>query len=155
MHYLFQILVYIFNNGRITVPLQTMLGQACFSWDKSKTHITKLNHIGVSESYSKVKSRRNLLMGYSIQSAKENVPLPSTFTRDKEDFTQGATDNYNYLDRSSLSGTEMKNYAALCLYQDKTRIPSLVKPSVSSTGLNTKAPLIRSEIFVCQKGQKY
>ena len=30
MHYLFQILVYIFNNGRITVPLQTMLGQACF-----------------------------------------------------------------------------------------------------------------------------
>ena len=154
MHCLFQILVYILNNGRITVPLRTMMGRACFSNNRNKTHITNLNHIGVSESYSKVKSRRNLLMGYYIQSAKENVPLPSTFTRDKEDFTQGATDNSNYLDRPSLSGTEMKNYAALCLYQDKTRNPSLAKPSVSSTGLNPKAPLIRSEL-VCQKVQKY
>ena len=131
-----------------------MMGRACFSNNRNKTHITNLNHIGVSESYSKFKSRRNLLMGYYIQSAKENVPLPSTFTRDKEDFTQGATDNSNYLDRSSLSGTEVKNYAALCLYQDKTRNPSLAKPSVSSTGLNPKAPLIRSEL-VCQKVQKH
>ena len=131
-----------------------MVGQECFSRDRSKTHITNLNHIGVSESYPKVKSRRNLLMGYAVQQANENVPIPSTFTRNEDDFTQAACDNSNYLDRSSLSGTEMKNYAAASLFQDKTKHVSLKKPAISSTDLNPRAPLIRSELE-CQKVDKY
>ena len=154
LHCFFQMLVWIVKNGREAVPLHVMVGQECFSRNHSKTHITNLNHISVSESYTKVKARRNLLLSYTIQQAGENFPIPSKFTKNEDDFTQVACDNSNYLDRSSLSGTDMKNYAASCLFQDKTKQISLKKPSVSSTNLNPRAPLIRSELE-CQKVQKY
>ena len=80
--------------------------------------ITVLNHIPVSDSYQKVKQRRNLMMSYAIKEARENIPLPSNMTKDKGDFTQVATDNSNYLDRSSLSGKEQKNYSASEVFQD-------------------------------------
>ena len=154
LHCLFQVMVNIVKNGRESVPLHVMVGQECFSRDRSKTHITNLNHIGVSESYTKVKARRNLLMGYTIQEAADDIPIPSNMTKDEDDFAQVACDNSNYLDRSSLSGTEMLNYSASCMYQDKTKGIKLKKPSVSSTKLNPRAPLIRSELE-CQKVQKY
>ena len=119
------------NNGQLTVPLHTMVGQTQYTRDRSKSMITVLNHVPVSESYPKVKRRRNLLMSYAIKEAKENIPLPSNITKDKGDFTQVATDNSNYIDRSSLSGKEQKNYSA-------TRSKTPRKQRISETGISPK-----------------
>ena len=151
----YQILVYMLNNGRLTVPLHTMVGQSQYTRDRSKSMITVLNHIAVSDSYTKVKRRRNLLMSYAIQNAKENIPLPSNITKYKGDFTQVATDNSNYLDRSSMSGKEQKNYSASEVFQDATKSETPRKPKVSETGLDPKfTPAIRKEL-ACQKVSQY
>ena len=59
---MYQIFVYMLNSGRQTVPLHAMIGQTQYSRDRSKSMITVLNHIPVSDSYWKVKNRRQLLM---------------------------------------------------------------------------------------------
>jgi len=55
MHCLYQIIVYMLHNGRHATRLHTMIGHAVFSHDQSKTLITTLNRIGVSNSYNAVK----------------------------------------------------------------------------------------------------
>jgi len=55
MHCLYQIIVYMLHNGRHATGLHTMIGHAVFSYDRSKTLITTLNRIGVSNSYNAVK----------------------------------------------------------------------------------------------------
>ena len=61
-HNLYQILVYLMHNGRTTTPLQTMLGNAVYARDRSKTLTTLLNRLGLCPSYNVVKSSKNLLM---------------------------------------------------------------------------------------------
>ena len=132
-----------------------MVGQSQYTQNRSKSMITVLNHIPVSDSYQKVKQRRNLMMSYAIKEARENIPLPSNMTKDKGDFTQVATDNSNYLDRSSLSWKEQKNYSASEVFQDASNSNTPRKPKVSETGLNSKStPAIREEL-PCQKVSKY
>ena len=94
-------------------------------------------------------------MSYAIKEAKENIPLPSNITKDKGDFTQVATDNSNYIDRSSLSGKEQKNYSASEVFQDATRSKTPRKPRVSETGLDPKCTPATREELPCQKVSKY
>ena len=51
-------------------------------------------------------------------------------------------DNSNYLDRNSLSVTEMKNYSSGALAQDATVNKRPRKPPVSETGLKASEPLL-------------
>ena len=49
----------------------------------------------------------------------------------------GGTDNSNYKDRSSISGTDGLNYGSSCLFRWKVH-PALRKPHVSETGLGRR-----------------
>ena len=132
-----------------------MVGKTQYTRDRSKSMITVLNHIPVSDSYQKVKQRRNLMMCYAIKEARENIPLPSNMTKGKGDFTQIATVNSNYLDRSSLSAKEQKNYSASEVFQDATNSNAQRKPKFSETGLNPKSTQAIREELPCQKVSKY
>ena len=58
----------------------------------------------------------------------------------------GGMDNLDYADRSSLSGTESCHYAAMVLFQDATVTKPLLKPPVSSTGLNHTQALLKTKL---------
>ena len=103
---LFQTMKYILHGGTEQTPLTTMVPHSVFARDRSKTQITKLNHIGPSKSYAEVKKDRELLMAYTQKVAGDDVPLPSTFTKTDGDFTMACSDNSNYLDRY-LKETQM------------------------------------------------
>ena len=49
----------------------------------------------------------------------------------------GGTDNSNYSDRSSISGTDGLNYGSSCLFQWKVH-SALRKPRLSETGLGRR-----------------
>ena len=103
----------------------------------------------VCAGYKMIRRARSLLASYAINLAKTGeVPLPSNLTTD--DFTEGMLDNSNYLDRESLSGTEMKNYSSGALAQDATRSKPARKPPVSETGLKVSEPLLVDKL-PCQK----
>ena len=98
--------------------------------------LTALNRVSVSAGYNTVRRFRQLLMDYTIKCAeKNNVPIPSNLNR--EDFTMGGTDNSNYKDRSSISGTDGLNYSSSCLFQSKQNPPER-KPLVSETQLKRR-----------------
>ena len=135
LHCLFQIMHYNLTGGRQKVPIHIMLSHNIYARDRSKTILTIFNRAMVCAGYKTIRRAHSLLASYAINLAKNGeVPLPSNLTTDA--FTEGMLDNSNYLDRASLSGTEMKNYSSGALAQDATRSKPARKPPVSETGLN-------------------
>ena len=63
----FQIHYYQIHGGRKTVPLQTLVGQSEYAKTRSKEAITLHNRLGTSESYKKVKKRRDIMKQYTIK----------------------------------------------------------------------------------------
>ena len=128
--------------------MHMMIGHTVYARDRSKTILTILNHAMASAGYQRIRKARRLLASYAIwKSRNGEVPLPSNMT--KEAFTQAMVDNADYLDRSSLSGTEGKHYSNGALCQDNTSSKPAKKPPVSETGLNVSVPLL-TEKLPCQ-----
>ena len=128
------------------------MGHSMYARDRSKNLMTAFNRIGVCASYSFIRFLRQLLAAYAIMCSDEgNVPIPSNLNT--EDFTMGGTDNSNYHDRSTLSGTEGCNYAAMVLFQTTTQ-PSYRKPLVSETGI-TRGTVYDHSILPCQDVTPY
>ena len=141
IHCLFQMMYYLRTKGRKKVPMHMMVGHNVYARDRSKTILTIFNRVVACAGYKQIRKARSLLASYAIHLAKNNeVPLPSNLTT--EDFTEGMLDNSNYIDRSSLSGTEMKNYSSGALAQDAMKSNPARKPPVSETGLNASEPLL-------------
>ena len=114
--------------------MHKMVGQKVYARDRSKTILTIFNQVVACAGYKQIRKARSLLASYVIHLTKNNeVPLPSNLTT--EDFTEGMLDNSNYIDRASLSGTEMKNYFSGALAQDAMKSNLARKPPVSKTDL--------------------
>ncbi len=130
---LFQIMYYQMFNGARKTPLHASFGQYQYSKGRSREMLTVANRIGVSTSYNDVRRSRRLLAAYAVEkSAGEEIPIPSTFTRDS--FTICAMDNADFSDKSSISGKESDHITMQVLYQE-TISPPNSKPPVSETNL--------------------
>ena len=136
LHCFFQILAYTIHNGSMTTPFHSMVGHFLYSNNRSRSELTTFNRVGLSVGYNTLRSSRNLLANYAIEVSKDNVPIPSHFARGS--FSQGAFDNADYKDISSLAGTDSKHYASMVLFQDATAKPS-AKPLVSTTKARSKS----------------
>ncbi|KAH3823382.1 hypothetical protein DPMN_125181 [Dreissena polymorpha] len=67
----------------------------------------------------------------TIQTSEDGeTPIPSTFI--KQDYIMAGMDNWDYTDKSSISGTEGLHYAALVVFQVATVNRSVSKPPVSN-----------------------
>ena len=149
LHCLFQIMHYNLTGGKQKVPMHMMLAHNVYARDRSKIILTIFNRAMVCAGYKTIRKSRSLLASFAINLAKNGeVPIPSNLTTD--DFTEGMLDNSNYLDKASLSGTEMKNYSSAALVQDATRSKPARKPPVSQTGLKVSEPLLVNKL-PCQK----
>ena len=110
----YQIMYYIFHNGRKRTSLHTMTGQKC----KSRVLIKTLNRIGVSSCYNEVRRVRRNLENYCFSTATgHEVPIPSHFTADK--FTLAQMDNFDHADRSSPTGMKSNHDTVMILTQIK------------------------------------
>ncbi len=120
---LFQIMYYQMFNGARKTPLHASFGQYQYGKGRSREMLTVANRIGVSTSYNDVRRSRRLLAAYAVEkSADQEIPIPSTFTRDS--FTIGAMDNADFSDKSSLSGKESDHITMQVLYQEIISPPS-------------------------------
>ena len=141
IHCMLQIMYYLRTKGRKKVPMHMMVGHNVYARDRSKTILTIFNRVMACAGYKQIRKACSLLASYTIHLAKNNeVPLPSNLTT--EDFTEGMLDNANYIDRASLSGTEMKNYSSGALAQDAMKTKPARKPPVSETGLKASETLL-------------
>jgi hypothetical protein len=144
---LFQIIYYQMFNGSKKTPLHASFGHYQYGKSRSREILTIANRIGVSSSYCDVRRSRRHLAAYAVnQSARGEVPIPSSFTRDT--FTIGAMDNADFSDKSSLSGMESDHVTMQVLYQE-TIFPSSSKPLVSDINLR-KTELCLPDKLPCQ-----
>lgn len=150
---LFQIMYYILFHGRRRTPLHILIGHSMYARDRSKTLMTAFNRVGVCSSYPFIRFLRQMLAAYAIWSSggDGDVPIPSNLN--KEDFTMAGTDNSNYRDHSSLSGTKGCDYAAMVLFQQMSQ-PAGRKPPVSATGINRSNAYDKS-VLPCQNVPPY
>ena len=147
LHCLFQIIYNGIHNGRKRTPMHIMMGHSIYARDRSRALMTAFNRIGVCSSYNFIKFLLHILASYAIKcSEDDHVPIPSNLNR--KDFTMGGTDNSNYHDRSSLSGTEGCNYAAMVLFQSAIH-SACRKPYVSETGI-TRDTIFNRNDLACQ-----
>lgn len=136
IHCLFQVLFYIVHRGRKTSPLQVLVGHSVYDKCKSRELITSLNRGAFSVSYNDVLRNRQLLSSYAVHvSGFNTTPLPSHFT--SSCFTIGALDNFDFEDKSSVSGSESTHHTAMVLFQECAK-ESHGKASVSQTGLSKR-----------------
>lgn len=134
LHSIFQILYYHLHNGSKKTPLHVLTGHNVYDRCKSKELITSLNRIGVSTSYDDVLRSRGLLSSYVTKESKDQgVPMPSHFLPSR--FTVGALDNFDFEDKSSISGKCSTHDTVMVLFQVVNNDETKTKPSVSSTGL--------------------
>ena len=125
----FQILYYIMFNGRKKTPLQTLLGQTVHDVCKSKTLISRLNHLGISVSYDEVFRHQTYLTNYTINTSSAVLPLPSHF--DPKSFTVAAFHNVDH-EEAMLSGLSGCHDTVSVLFHDKPEVSGR-KPMVSTT----------------------
>ena len=101
---LIQIMYYKINHGKKKTPLHVMNSHAIYDTCKSRTLITSFNRLGLCESYNSVKRQRRDLAKYAIikNNTESIICLPSHVSATS--FTLAAFDNFDHLDRNSLSG---------------------------------------------------
>ena len=130
---LYQIMYYIFHNGRNKTPLQTVADQNVYGKWKSQELITTLNRIGVCSRYNEVRRVRQNLDNYCFStSADYQVPIPSHFTPDKSTLAQ--MDNSDHPDWSSLTGVKSNHDTVVTFTQIKPeQTPS--KPTIKDFDL--------------------
>ena len=88
---------------------------------KSRQVLIPLNKVGVSVGYEVQQVRNDLTCFTYFQSKKEGVTSPSHISKDE--FTIGASDNFDYRERPSLSGKFSNHGTALTLFQVKSEKP--------------------------------
>ena len=131
---LYQMVYYIFHNGKKKTPLHVMMGHHIYDKCKSREVITSLNRVGVSTSYNEVRRARSNLANYCFEKSEENsVPIPSHFVTDE--FTLAQMDNFDHSDRSSLSGTHSNHDTVITFIQIKPELPPS-KPHLSAFNLS-------------------
>ncbi|KAH3789794.1 hypothetical protein DPMN_167982 [Dreissena polymorpha] len=136
-------LVYISHSG--LTPLHMMLGHAIYERDRSRSLLTAFNRIGACSRYQTIRSSRSLLASYAVKCSEDGeTPIPSTFT--KEDYIMAGMDNSDYADKSSISGTEGSNYAALVVFQDATVNRPNSKPTVFITVISRAHPILKTKL---------
>ena len=134
---LHQILYYQIHNGRQMTPLHLMTGHYIYDKTKSRSVITQINRIGACVSYNTVRKYREQLANYTVKAGSSNVPIPSHFNTD--DFTSAAFDNFDFNDRSSLSGTKSTHDTVTVLFQEiSPNNLSSRKPALSEIGINRR-----------------
>ena len=132
LYALYQIIYYIFKNGKVKTPLHIMNGLSIYNTCKSKSLIQSLNHLGLSISYDEVlKSKTNLAL-FTVESCSSIVPIPSHFEKTK--FTIGAFDNFDH-NEATPSGLNSTHDTVCVLFQESSN-NLLQKPNISSTTVN-------------------
>ena len=104
--------------------------------------------MGISSSYNDGRRSRRLLAAYAVLKSEGNeVPVPSTFTRDA--YTCGAMDNGDFSDRSSISGTKSDHVTMQVVYQEVSSLPES-KPRVSEMNLHKSTACLPVKL-ACQE----
>ena len=86
-----------------------------------------------------------MLKSYAESGSRDDIPIPSHFT--KEGWAMAVLDNSDYKDTSSLSGTNSRHYTASVLYQEAVGDP-IYKPLVSSTSIS-KSDKLSKDMLPC------
>ena len=132
---IFQIIYYRLHDGRKNCPLHIMNALAIYGRCKSRELITSFNKQSCPVSYKTMKQHRADLAKYTIvKSSETGVPIPSHFSPSV--FTIAAFDNFDYSDRSSLSGTKHTHDTAITLFQMKPTV-KIAKAAKGSVELST------------------
>ena len=151
---LFQTLYYSVHSGKKKAPLQVMLAHSVYDKCKSKELMTSLNRLGSCISNSEYRRCKDRLEGNVYKKGlNQQVPLPSHINND--DFTIVAVDNFDHVDRSSMSGTKANHDTVTVILQNSNtdNVP-IRKEMVSEFG---PLPTGRKSIekLECQKLQDY
>ena len=116
----FQIMFYNVHQGHKCIPLHVMNSVAIHDTRKSKTLISSFNNFGLCISYDELMRIHHDIASYTVQSAENGMPLPSSL--DANNFTIAAFDNFDHNERT-LSGIGSSHDTVAVMFQEKVGAP--------------------------------
>ena len=114
---LFQIMFYNLHNGNKRTPLRVMNAVEINERSKSRELIISFNRKGLWISYASMKRHCNNLAKFAIANSSEfGLSIPSHFSPSA--FTISAFDNFDYVDKNTLSGKSRSHDTVITLFQE-------------------------------------
>lgn len=141
MHCFKQCILFYMTEKKRT-PLHTMTGLAVHNTCKSSALIKSLNRTGMSISYDEVQRCRTNLASFTVESGKNNVPIPSHFDHSK--FTTAAFDIFDH-DEATESGLKGTHDTVTVIFEEKSDIVHR-KPNISETDVCRSARSFHEEL---------
>lgn len=146
----FQFMFYNVHQGHKRTPLHVMNSVAIHDTCKSKTLISSFNKFGLCISYDELMRIHHDTASYTVQSAENGMPLPSSLDANK--FTMAAFDNFDH-NESTLSGIGSSHDTVAVVFQEKDGAHR-GKPNVSETNVVHGPKAFHVELD-CQKLQSF
>ena len=131
-----QIMYYMIHHGQKMTPLHVMNSHTIYEACKSRDLITSFNRLGLCVSYNSMKRQRRDMAKYAILEHSNRSIIP-----------MAAFDNFDHLDRNSLTGSFGAHDTAITLFQENENALKS-KPWKSQVQLSTVTTLER---LPCQK----